>query len=525
MTHAAETRKPTDAAAVRTRLEDALHLDLVGPRPGDAYAEEKLPGWERPSHRYLTGFLIPVATAPEAAADEDEDDEIDQVPENTGLPEESTDERKAAKKSYFPSSIGLSFLADKDTQSMRITVRWGDYEHEETFDGEGKELWVWNRTPRESVVTWSPIETGGSRILEVPDSGGLKIHALARRLAHPNFNGRIPVGTLSVSLFLVNERNPFEEKPDLAFVFQACMEAGCDKPFVPRPDPRGAQAREWDEQVADLHFADSPEYATGHGVSADWEIVDGQCKAVRTAWIPEAEVEKTVTVKRDKVETRMEILGEMTDGKAVEAALLEIIPQYRKWIQEQLEQAAGLSGERKETAEELLRLAGVASNRIEKGIRLLVEDADALEAFRLANRSVAKALRMRLKPKDPPEWRIFQLAFILLNLPGMARPQEADREIVDLLFFPTGGGKTEAYLGLAAFAMVMRRLRNPGQDALEGSGVCVIMRYTLRPIGTRGRTCLRIGVGADREPGALGKVAVRNRLMGGQGGHTQYLGV
>ena len=81
---------------------------------------------------------------------------------------------------------------------------------------------------------------------------------------------------------------------------------------------------------------------------------------------------------------------------------------------------------------------------------------------------------------EPPRWRAFQLAFLLLNLSGLADPANPEREFVDLLFFPTGGGKTEAYLGLAAFAMVLRRLRNPGDGGRSGAGVSVIMRYTLR---------------------------------------------
>src|SRR5205814_3605839 len=63
---------------------------------------------------------------------------------------------------------------------------------------------------------------------------------------------------------------------------------------------------------------------------------------------------------------------------------------------------------------------------------------------------------------------------------GLADPSDPNRETVDLLFFPTGGGKTEAYLGLAAFAMVLRRLRNLDDKGLAGAGVSVIMRYTLR---------------------------------------------
>ena len=49
---------------------------------------------------------------------------------------------------------------------------------------------------------------------------------------------------------------------------------------------------------------------------------------------------------------------------------------------------------------------------------------------------------------------------------------------MDLLWFPTGGGKTEAYLALTAFVIMLRRLRRAEQD--DGSGVAVLMRYTLR---------------------------------------------
>lgn len=64
-----------------------------------------------------------------------------------------------------------------------------------------------------------------------------------------------------------------------------------------------------------------------------------------------------------------------------------------------------------------------------------------------------------------------------MNLPGLADPTHTDRDVVDLLFFPTGGGKTEAYLGLAAFALVLRRLKN---SCISSAGLTVLMRYTLR---------------------------------------------
>jgi len=468
---------------VRERLVEALRLDLVGPWGGHALAEERLPGWVRPSNWYLTGFLIPSGTPPEKSADADEDDDMGgEIPQSAGLAEESNDERKAAKKGFFPSSMGASFLVPKDTRALTVTVRWGDYEQQEIEGPDRKPFAVWQRSPREATVAMTLTGAADPVVHNVPDSGGLQLHVVERLITGQDLEAQLPQGTRSVSVFLVNHRTPIapeEGEPDLAYLFQPELEVHSDRPFVPRPDLRGARAAEWDEQVADLHYADTPEYATGHGVSVEWEIVDGACRLLRTAWIPSAEVEKTATVDVPGVELSMEALGALADGPAAEAALRQLVAQYRRWIEERGRDIESLPAARRETATELLRLAGLAADRIEHGIGVLVRDADALDAFRVANRAVARALRKRLAI-EKPSWRAFQLAFILLNLPGLADPSDPHRETVDLLFFPTGGGKTEAYLGLAAFAMVLRRPRHPAEKGLSGAGVSVIMRYTLR---------------------------------------------
>src|SRR5947208_11526279 len=103
---------------VREKLVDALKLDLVGPWIGHVLSEEQLPGWVRPSNWYLTGFLIPSGTPPERSADVDESDDVSEIPDPAGLAEESSDERKAAKKGFFPSSMGLSFLAPKEARAL-----------------------------------------------------------------------------------------------------------------------------------------------------------------------------------------------------------------------------------------------------------------------------------------------------------------------------------------------------------------------------------------------------------------------
>ena len=511
--------KPTQPLEVRARLREALELDLVGPWSGHPLADERLPGWVRPSNWYLTGFLVPRGTPATERADSDSDDDFQsEVAEDGGLGDDSTEDREAAKKGFFPSSMGLSFLVPEGVDALEVTVRWGDYRYVEgrgdantsefmegheraEGDGEGQgstdssnhgdgpsgqgrqaTSW-WQRTARQESLHVNVPVSGKPEPEPVPDSDGLRVFVVARPVEAASFSGRIKPGTRSVSLFLVNERKARADRPDESFAFQAEMGVSASFPFVPRPDPRPVTDSDWDERVADLHYAGTVEYAAGHGVSADWEVVDGNCHRLRTTWTPSAEVEKTETFDAPGVELGMEALGELPEGAVAEKALTPLVTGYRSWIEARRQRLADFADERREVAEELLRLAGVAADRIERGIRLLAKDGDALDAFCMANRAVGAALSRRLKRAGvaaPPRWRAFQLAFLLLNLPGLADPTDPEREIVDLLFFPTGGGKTEAYLGLAAFTMVLRRLRNPGEQGRAGAGVSVIMRYTLR---------------------------------------------
>ncbi|MEO5814460.1 MAG: hypothetical protein ABIT20_04170 [Gemmatimonadaceae bacterium] len=310
-------------------MVEALQLDLVGPSSSHALADERLKGWERPATQYLTGFLIPSRTPAEKAADADESDELESIPESAGLSEESTEERKAAKKGHFPSSMGLSFLVPPEARSVEITACWGDYATTELEDGDGKRVSVWQGQLRDETVTVTLTDTSRTAPYPVPNSGGLELFVVERPLVGDTLGTHFADGTRSVSAFLVNKRAPVEENRDTAYALQAQLVVRCDAPFVPRPDPRGAVAEEWDELVADLYYADAPEYATGHGVSAEWETVDECCSVIRTAWIPSAEVEKTTTVDPQGAELSMELLGALADGASVEPALQPIVSEYR----------------------------------------------------------------------------------------------------------------------------------------------------------------------------------------------------
>ncbi|MHB1345589.1 MAG: hypothetical protein ACYCX3_14740, partial [Thermoleophilia bacterium] len=177
---------------VRDSLVRALRLDLVGPGPGDDLATEHLPGWVRPSNWYLTGFLIPAATPAEQRADPDEGDDMEEVPETGGLAEENAEERKAAKKAFFPSSMGLSFLARHGARALDVAIRWGDYVAGEVEDEEGKPVRIWARRPQEGRVEIPLVESGSTpAVFPVPDSGGLQLQALVRPVPAEGIDGRL----------------------------------------------------------------------------------------------------------------------------------------------------------------------------------------------------------------------------------------------------------------------------------------------------------------------------------------------
>ncbi|MBI4601331.1 MAG: helicase [Planctomycetes bacterium] len=485
---------------VRVRLLRALELDLVGPSKGSDLEEEVLP--QAPSRWYLTGFLAPTGAGVEQRGEETSQEEVSELREAGGTDDAGPPEPASARRAFFPSSIGLSFLVPRDLRKLQATARWGDYRQVQVpkegsagkeggggpHETESRGPWVWKRVQRQSMVELELPEAATTpHEIEVPGSGGLRLVLSVRPVndAHGAAAG-VPAGTRSVSLFLVNVRRPApDEVRDEAFVFQAELEVASDAPLVPRPNLRGLDSDDWDERVADLQYRDAFEFAVGHGVATQaFPEGGGACRRVATTWIPAAEVERVAPAPIDGVELGMEELARLPDAAAARERLGGLVRRYREWLEGQRGKVPASPGKRRETAEELLRRARAAAGRIEAGIALL-EDTRVLEAFRIANRAMGRAARQRAAIQQgkapaevgPPEWRPFQLAFILMNLPGIVDPFHADRELVDLLFFPTGGGKTEAYLGLAAFTLVHRRLTHAG---IASAGLSVLMRYTLR---------------------------------------------
>ena len=517
-----------NSAQVRGKLVDAMTLDLIGPIADPSRANERLK--ESPSRWYLTGFLVtrdrPSRDLPKDEADEEEDDDLfgsddDPIEEPTADTVAIDDSDKAAtavpvKRQVLPSSLGLSVLVPKATKTLEVTVCWGDYlpEYAREDDADADEEDVFSLSSarpatkprkRRKIKAWAREPHAVTRLIslernfargpvteEIPGSNGLVLAWMSRPAPQEALDRRlVPDGAQTVNVYLVNERQGIHgSEKDRSMAFQAELQVRCVEGFAPRPNLSGLRSQELDDREADLQYRDVYEFAVGHNVSA-MSVVDDddRCRVVRTAWIPRAEVERVEPARLQGVTLGMEALGKLASFEEARSALIGLADQYEAWISQQARTQIDLHyDERVETCNDLLANARFAAGRIRRGIDELQEPR-AFRAFTLANAAMGMQARRRdalnkAKRDDEvnaPAWHPFQLAFLLVNLKGIIHPGDPERDTVDLLFFPTGGGKTEAYLGLAAFTLLYRRFREgTGGGVPRYAGVTVLMRYTLR---------------------------------------------
>ena len=160
--------------------------------------------------------------------------------------------------------------------------------------------------------------------------------------------------------------------------------------------------------------------------------------------------------------------------------LRHFVAGYAQWIDGQ--QIDCLEEEEEPTASRIQARMKTAAMRMQRGIALLASDELAFESFQLANQAMLSQMQQQDEVRGAQrdvqlyQWRPFQLAFLLVVLESTVHEDDDFRDVLDLIWFPTGGGKTEAYLGLIVFLIAWRRLHNPE----TGGGTVALMRYTLR---------------------------------------------
>ena len=519
----------TTSYAVRSALEDLLERDLLGPWDGPA---EELPPGTTPGERYLLGRLVP--RRPEGAepvTDAEQAPEDDGVEDRPELMDEQglgldPDDREAPpsvaairSRAMAASSLGLAFQVPTDVDTVVVEAAWGRYspgasEHHETPTGRPRT--VWRREPAGGGVEVPVGEQGSGSAVPDGHSEGVVVRWTVRHRRERRI----------IEVFVVNGQPISQQSPDRDRLFQVSLTVtaldGDAAIFLGHNDPDVPEVRhDTDPELRLLALQHRRQrlYATGRQCSVDADVHEDRARAwrLRTTCFPSAEV--PLVVPGDPATTPgllldMARLGSLDlEGDDLVRGLRPLVEGYGRWLDDQQLLLDGESeiGRYRDVAVPALAEAREIAARLDRAVDLLRDDPQAREAFRFANQAMARqrvrselvrrrtakpdsdvaALLRELDVPDNRSWRPFQLAFVLLCLPGLSDPAHPDAHRgpllegrAQLLFFPTGGGKTEAYLGLTAYTIAVRRLQGlvgQGPEARDGTdGVAVLMRYTLR---------------------------------------------
>lgn len=517
---------PDDTSfTVRDNLVDVLERELLGPANGP---DELLP--ISPRAMYLVGHIAPVKLSEdridlEAAEDGEELIEIRGDDAGStggrGVPAPAADDEgadsedddvddKAPKQGLMiPASMGLRFQIPVDLEKFTVTASWGTYESTATeeIDTKGRPIRAYRRTPVEIVELIAVKDLVPSRTLT---------RALSRQVClRIDFYEDARLLRRLVEIALCNDKETPPTIPVSEWLFQTRLKVTADGQavFLPVRDVLEQDWAEEEEEVRrlDLQYRDRLEFAIGRTCSVDWDEAPGKrlASSVWTTWLPVAETPQTRAGAVADALLSMDALSRATT-EDLRGGLAPLVAGYGEWLDRQGGQAAGLPEHLRDVADGAVTEAGRAHRRLQDGLEHVVSDPEALRCFRFMNEvmrdqrihtqiAARRSSDPSLSLEDAEEqvlaegdsaatWYPFQLAFILMQLAALSDPaapiRSGELAKVELLFFPTGGGKTEAYLGLAAYAFAVRRrqgiLETP-EGVLDGlNGVSVIMRYTLR---------------------------------------------
>ncbi len=484
----------------RDSLEERLRTDLIGPRASEEIIAD------RPTDRYLTGILFPIGQIPE------EEDETLGVGEEDDSGAAIQDEGAPLSVSFRPSSMGISFCVSGNTPTLNFEIetaiylcRWKQASDEDAGGAPENDETT-------EVLTDEPGTRRDERWCRIPKSLKLDVtlnltSPAVVDLSSHGFPENIELyiqtaaidGGYGVTAVLINNNKEGQDRQldTQRTLFQTQMTVRpCEgTTLIPRPHRTGIghSDNSEDEDSGELIYRHVKEYAVGHTSAAVWGLSEGKVNKVATDWIPRSVVAAT-SADGDKVFDRLRVDKDLQPLSAkwlAEASMndlvrgLKLLPErYMSWIGEQREEVKKLPPRFRPTGERHVQQWLAAHKRMIQAIDLIGSEKDETirRAFQLANQAM-QTQRAWANSGELLTWRPFQLGFQLLVLASLADHEDENHAVMDLLWFPTGGGKTEAYLGLIAFLLFLRRLR--AEDKEFASGVSVIMRYTLRLLTTQ----------------------------------------
>jgi len=464
--------------AIRASLFDRMRADLVGPLEANEVLDD------RPTDRYLTGILFPQRSE----FPDEEDEQLGAGDEGTEEAGGSAAESVKLSNVMRHATAGLSFAIKGNADELPAIsprVQCGTYspfwtdKNGERSDKRGRIREAkWDRAAHDIRLPAIQLQLGMMEPLSLKPYGleGLELHL---QVARSGDCYTVTAVLLNCHMWTAGDRLENEQK--CFFQVELRIEPAEGSTLVARPSRRSGE-----DEDARLIYRSSREYAVGHTCSAGWQTEDdGSVPAVWTDWTPHREVppvspqgDACFDAVRNHAEYRSlsaEWLASASSEELCEG--LSLLPDtYAGWIDKQEAAIATLPPDLQPQAKVHIDTCRRACRRMKSSISYLGSSPEARIAFQFANRAMAIQRRWAQKETDL-QWRPFQLGFQLLTLESVAQREHPDRLSMDLLWFPTGGGKTEAYLGLVAFVLFLRRLTD---EPARGAGVGIIMRYTLR---------------------------------------------
>ncbi len=463
-----------EQAEIRQILIDEIEADIVGPRRGPNEASKLNPKTE-----YLAGVLYPLSI---------ELDAEESIKESNGSEDDEVESKIPSNNLFKPSSFGLTCRLPQNVKSLIAHIEYGTYKSKNEDDGSK----IYQRTPQHEKFNIN-MEKKEDEI-EFTSQPKFKIRYNVIQKSNDNI--------LDVYVVNKSENRQKNFSHDIMFQPRITLKSADGKPIFMSGTWKHENEMKRDTHF-DLLFHKKTSFGKGHLCAVTWDdkdVKDKMSSKIWTTFIPTESVKAIIPTEETLKCTSMHDMGNCPDKPTLKKMLQEIIPLYSNWIRDVEEKIPEeIDQEYGDETRAAIKKCKNAAKRIQNGINAITNDDDAFEAFKFANMAIAWQQTMTkwaksnaskgsvdghepLKPDKSIRWRLFQIAFILLNVESLINTRSEDRETVDLLWFPTGGGKTEAYLGLATFLIAYRRLRGKedGQLTSMSLGTAVIMRYTLR---------------------------------------------
>lgn len=441
------------------KINEILEQDLVGPVFEDEVIREE------PNQYYIAGILWPQRVT------KSDDIEID---ENVEDLLENYDQCISAANTYYPSCMAISVMLKAGNDKIRVKFSCARYNPEPIIEESSKGYinYQWRRQPLHFNEILNFSSKNLSQTIKLAE--GLELRAFIQKIYNDDSK------LITVAIVNTYEQR-YKVDNNLMSFFQCKLSlVNIDGEFIPQRN----EVNYLDDEVINLEmlYRDEKNYAYGHGCSVEWEEGPSGVTRIYSSFMPKKEILQMKPSDASNQDILRMSYWLSADKHEICESLWQFVDDYDSWIKAQKEKAYELEEVYTKTALENLQKCEIASNRIKKCIQVLNDDGIALKALRLANEAMLMQRFNTLKnkgeicDKEKIKWYPFQLAFILQIVPDIVDEKSEYRDWVDLLWFPTGGGKTEAYLGLAAFTIFYRRLAYGDR----GAGVSIFMRYTLR---------------------------------------------